>query len=1437
MVCHSMGGLVAKRALILSKQTPVYEEIASRIKAIIFIATPHAGSNLAGILEKLFRLSSGLKPYLEDLGRNSDMVQAINAEFPSHSFYETRPLSVGGFREVMIVPKVDAVLSYPHEQSALLYGDHRSICKFSSVQDSSFIAIWQTLSACIKKLRTKSVKRPPSLMSQSNDDLSRYLSIWEPPVDDLYRVRSDRLPNSCQWLTNSHLYQEWLQKSCSRIYWLRGPPGCGKSYVAGYAIEQFEDGDKRCCYYFFVHGDRTRSFMEGFLLSMTWQMAAMYPEIQRRILRICSRDPGVAKSGDFRSLLRKFWEQGILQSEIDQETYWFIDAFDECRHGKELAKFLLRVEERSGGIIRILITTRNSHADYHIPAGRILGHDINTDDIQDDIARYLDAHTFEAPGASSAERETLSALILSKSNGCFLWVILVLDNLRKIVGTQARLRALEELPPGMDQLYCRIVRTMSDKERVISKTILTWVSLAIRPLTTAELKHVIERLAMDEVEDVEILISKYCNDLLYIDKSSRVRMRHASARGFLLRRDINSELDDGLAISREHGHKLLAMDCLDYLNGPEMKVKPKRKMVAVAQERSVFASYACEAAHVHVNKSSALDSEILSALATFLRTNVLSWIEELAKREKLDTVLRFAQVLKVFLRRKSRTDLLLGEEVVIIEDWSIDLVKLVSKFGRQLLMHPESILHIIPAFCPPETAPHAQFSRGMGATLTVSGLSSRTWDYCLCTLVLSPPQQVASGMIRRERLNSIATTDNNFCIGTSLGRIAIFNDQTSLEETVLDHQQPVLHLEYATSKSLLASASKRLIRLWNTETCEQQWEVPCKQSILAMAFVDDDQMLLVALGNNTILALNLIDRSTSSTSWIDILEEPHYTWYSGIAAEQAAFNKDLGLLALGYRHRHVLVYNYDQESYQIFDHQDGLSDGIDQHLSISIYAMAFSNLPESPLLAVSFSCSDLVLFDVEQGTIQARVTPAWSSHLTSSPDGRTLAAARKNGAIELYDFETLHRLYRIWPEDGTVTALSFSADSERFIVIRAGGQNCRIWDPAALYRRDVGHDSVRSPSLASGSQDDIPEDNEEAASQVSAIACDPDGQSFFVGREDNTVSAHDARTGLPAGVLFSHVASVKELILGVKGQLKLLVSADTAGFLMVHKLSRNMKKEWSAQQLFSHRASVTGVQQFLINKDLTRVLIVSNDQACLHSMADGKELVAPLRCQHRGRESYVWTQHPLESSLVMHITGNEFHIHDWESLQAIASTSARAEVHQLEIGGTPESGLQHLAVHSAVTIFGGSNTQLAVSYTTKLGQNTGRGSQGSRIVCFPASALPPKTSNQSIAALTESESVYEAIDIILGMYRERLIFLHVDGWICSVKASVAGNSIGTGASKGEGVVHHFAPPLGWLRTSRELLIRVSRLGDVLFVVKGEVAVVKRGLDRAADVVV
>lgn len=1438
-----MGGLVSKRAVVLSHQIPIYEKIAARIKAIIFIATPHSGSNLAGTLDRLLRMSSGLKPYLEDLGRNSDTVQSINAEFPTHSlglmlhsFYETKPLSIGGLRDVMIVPKAEAVLNYPHEQSALLYGDHRSICKYSDAADHNFVAVWQALAACVRVPRDQPAERSPSLASQSNTELSKFLNIWEPPVDDLYRVKSNRLKGTCTWLSDNLSYQEWLKGSGSEFYWLQGPPGCGKSHASGLVLEELDSLEKRHCYFFFTYGDGTKSSMQGFLLSMTWQMAILYPELHKRLLKICNKDPGVARSGDHRTLLRKFWEQGILRSDIAQETYWVIDAFDECRQGQELAKFLFRIQERSAGMIRIFITARDACSDYRFPAAKVMGFEIKTEHTRVDIERYLDTDNFDAPGASRAERESLQRLILEKSKGCFLWVILVLDNLRKIVGTQARLRALEDLPAGMDQLYTRIVNSIPEEGKEISRTILTWTTLAIRPLNTTEMKYIMERLAMDEVEEIETVISKYCKDLVLIDQNQQIRLRHATARSFLLRQNMDDNPDESFTIKKEDGHKLLAMACLEYLNSSEMKARPKRKMVAATQQRSIFASYACLALHEHVSRSSALDNEILEGLAAFLSTNILSWIEELAERESLDTVLRFAQVLKIFLRRKSRTDLLLSDNCVVLDTWSVDLVKLVSKFGRQLLMHPQSILQWIPPFCPPDTAPYAQFARSMGSTLTVSGLAARTWDDCLCTIVISEPEAIASGTIRHERLHAIATSDDNFCIGTSLGRIAVFDDKTCLEERVLDHQHPVMLLEYAMHKPLIASASRKLIRILNTENWDQQWEIPTRQNVLAMSFVDDDQLLLVALRNNTIMSLNLIDRTTDIISWIDILEEPHHSWYLGIPAEHAVFNRDRGLLALGYKNRHLLIYNYDLESYELYDHQDGLAAGIEQHLCVNISAMAFSNLPDSPLLAVSFSSSELVLYDIEQGTIQARMSPVWFSHLVSSPDGRTLAAARYDGAIELYDFETLHKLYRIRSEDGAVSALNFSADSARLVVIRAGGRNCRIWDPAALYRRDVGLDSVRSPSLGSGSQDGLLEEREDSVNLISAIACDPGGALIFVGKEDKSVSIYDARTGLSIGLLFSHVAIVKELHFGVKGQLNLLASADTAGFLMIHKLFSTGKREWSVEHIFTHRGSVTGVQQFLCSEDLTRILVVSNDQAFLYSVLDGKELATRINCTPHDRKSYAWTHHPLDSSLIMHVASHQVRLYAWDSLQPVTIPTTEHNAIKLDLEGRLDPELQHISVHSAMGIFTESNTRLAISYSPNNDKNTGRGLQGSRILSFSASDLLPNASCQSVAPLSDKQSIYGIIDMIVGMYRERMVFLHIDGWICSVKAGALRSGHGPALSKSEDVVHHFAPPLGWLRTSRELLVRVSRLGDVLFVVKGEVAVVKRGLDRTADVV-
>ncbi|KAK8087439.1 hypothetical protein PG994_002413 [Apiospora phragmitis] len=1162
LVGHSMGGLIMKQTYILAKQMSVYRDIAERITAIVFIATPHTGSELTPILDRIFRMTSGLKPYLEDLRRNSDTVQTINTLFPTHStdimihsFYETEPLSVGGLRDVMIVPKLDAVLNYAHEQSALLYGDHRIVCKFESADEHNFIAIWQAISSCLpinagpgREMETAA--SPDSSIYQSDTEISELLGVWEAPADELHRVRTDRHPGTCEWLCTDDDYCKWLRDAThSSIFWVRGPPGCGKSYLAGHVVEELKLANNRCCYYFFRHGDKGRSSMENFLLSITWQMSKH------------------TDGTNSQSSCYELWKS---------------------QKGLSGSLRLAGIHIRTTPFPPALITPR----DIHIP------------DVQEDIARYLDATEHELQGATKGERSRLKELVLGKSNACFLWVVLVLRRLRKIVGSQARLKALEETPPGMDQLYARILQTMPDKDG-LSREILVWVTCAIRPLTTAELRFVLENQTMDEISDVETVLSQYCYDLVYVDDGSYVKMRHSSATRFLMRRDINSEFD-ALTIDEESANKTLAMACLDYLNGPELKAK-KRKMVATAHGQSAFASYACTAVHEHVNKCSASDSDLLEALALFLKTNVLHWIEHLANMGELDTVLQMAQVLKLFLRRKSRVNLLLGDEVIVVDAWATDLVRLVGKFSRQLLAHPESILHLIPPFCPTESAPYSQFASS-GTSAALEGAprwwpDARGFTPSACTITHSASALLLEGY-------------------------ALFNDKTCLEEKTVSHGGPVTHLHVATSRPLLASFGKRIVRIWNTETWETQWEVRARYNCLAMHFVDDDQLLLVALQNNTLLAMNLISQTFEATSWTDNLDDPYRNWYSGIAPQCATFNPDLGLLAVEYTCRSVLVYNYESESHQVVDHEKGVSDDVEQEKIIQIYCMAFSRLPDTSLLAVNYGTAELVLFDTEAGNVVAR----------------------------------LASVYRIRPSEGAVASLAFASDNTRFLVIRAGTRNCSVWSPISLFRRDVGHESVRSPSLGSGSQDGAYDQQDAEVSRISALATDADGDVFFVGKDD---------------------------------------------------------------------ASVTPVYPF------------------------------PRA-----------TPHP------------------------------------------------NLKIHKASPIFANTNAMLMLSFATQE-LNTGAWK-----ACFPANSFA--TGAEAVSALPECRGHCEAVSFVIGMFRDRLIFLHKEGWVCSIKAN---GMKGRGSEK---LMFHFAPPVDWLRTNHEPLVSITKLGDILFVVKGEVAVVKKGLNRVVD---
>jgi triacylglycerol esterase/lipase EstA (alpha/beta hydrolase family) len=106
-ICHSLGGLVLKQALIEAKINPRFVSISSNTVGIIFLGTPHRGSDVANLGTVVATIVSSAMPgirifnrdVLRDLKSNNHTLFGISSQFSNicstmtiHSFHETMPL-------------------------------------------------------------------------------------------------------------------------------------------------------------------------------------------------------------------------------------------------------------------------------------------------------------------------------------------------------------------------------------------------------------------------------------------------------------------------------------------------------------------------------------------------------------------------------------------------------------------------------------------------------------------------------------------------------------------------------------------------------------------------------------------------------------------------------------------------------------------------------------------------------------------------------------------------------------------------------------------------------------------------------------------------------------------------------------------------------------------------------------------------------------------------------------------------------------------------------------------------------------------------------------------------------------------------------------------------------------------------------------------------
>lgn len=1151
LVGHSMGGLVSKKAYVLARQDPAYQGFANRFYGMVFLATPHRGSDSAQLLNNILRASlpHGSKPYLGDLERGSGILQSTSDEFRHYSedlqlrsFYETLKTAIG-MSSVLIVDKASATLGYQNERTALINASHRGICKFDTPWDPNFVTVRNCLLSLVHDITQRLVESNREEYRSSLRSLQGLLGILEKPEGELLALEEIRFGESCRWFTSRPTYLDWrdCDHESAKTFWLSGKPATGKSVIAGSVIDELEELHLDCSYYFFRHNDNTRNTLDSCLRSIAYQMALISVNVRRKLLELKEDDVHIEKT-DERGIWRKLFVNGVFQTErSSRPQYWVIDALDECNN--HAAFFSSIAKLWTPFPLRIFLTSRHTSdftRHFALLGNSIFVEQITTQDTLDDIRSYVETKIEGLPLEEEAFRCRVVDTIVKKSSGCFLWVALVLEELGKVYTESDIQQVLEEVPPDMDALYGRTLDTMSStvRNKRLVHAILIWVVCAVRPLTTSELNFALKLDLGITVNALEGSITSDCGQLLYIDKSNKVQIIHQTVRDYLFHATSTSEF----GIGKAEGHARLYEACLKYLSSDDLRPPRNYQLTKIhtrLSKRSIFQDYACVAFNEHLCRLHSAENRYLVLLTGFLKSNVLAWLEYLAISRKLYHVTSSAKDFKGFLEARSKYHPPVGEDFQCVDNWATDLIRVVAKFGRKLLQLPSAVYWLIPPFCPQDTVIRSQFAASARG-ITIQGLLSKVWD-----------DRLGCFSYHNLQATAVVFTDKDVVVALSDRSLRVYNKTTLQESKRLHHVEIAKLVALDSTGRQLACSGRKYVRVLNLAIGNVLLTSEVRQEPLALCFGERDATLMAITRENVTSSWNLAEGAIITPRIRqNTFEAEDTTFRSPLTL--AAFSPELNMTAVVYRGRPICLFDLDHDVLLGTCNKERISEEETQdednaNVTPAI-ALVFNPKPEISLLAATYIDGDLALYDPCELSL-ITVVEAGAQALACSPDGRTLATGDSIGNIQLFEFETLRLMYRIRADEHQIKGIAFSSDGLRFCDVR--GPQCNIWEPSVLVRTEFGEtDSVSDVIPTAPKTIDIADQDD--ISEIMATVCHPSQHFLFCGNDNGWILVFDTSNAEQTQILWKHAKGVPiSAILWVDDR-NLLISADSSSRVVAY---------------------------------------------------------------------------------------------------------------------------------------------------------------------------------------------------------------------------------------------------------------------------------------------
>ncbi|KAJ3124884.1 POC1 centriolar protein A [Nowakowskiella sp. JEL0407] len=933
------------------------------------------------------------------------------------------------------------------------------------------------------------------------------LAKWLQPVsmdDENDQLQKDYAAGTRLWLIAEVRF--WIETPSSRVLWLNGGAGVGKSMMS-YLVSTKIPPNWFGAIFYCRHNDSNKNKAVNVLKTIAYELSKKCPEYYDFLVKLQFEDNELQKDGkdsildsSVSAVYQSLLIDGLKAITTKKPLVIVIDALDECgQPGQvERAELLSIVHESTTALpsfVKLIVTGRPEpdiwNSLYDINAHILeTASELNMQDL-----RIFSKLRLARLGSFTTEEinKALEALT-TKSEGVFVYARLACDaiestnpqNITTLMGMIAKLHT------GMDSIYDSIFETCNSPT---VRTVIATICKLQKPLTMKEISNLLH-ISEPQVGGVHIAL----RSILRTGEDGGVTVIHKSLMDFVTTPGRSSSID----FTSINIDFLLAERCFEILRS-EIRFNianfEQKHLYTWHKDIPNFSKYVSSVpGHIryaalyatsHLNTLSfsltVIDDfiRIHKVISDVVRTKLTCWMELLSLLDRFSDIIRITGSLRAFYMEDHRKSKLSSDDTTsksLFEDTQDDL---------RLKSEPADLSIILSLLT------DAQQICGQFATPISASALQVYWTAILFSPAKSSFHQTyfktrppGSGHRNAVRSVAISKDGNSIVSGSEDHSIKVWDAKTGEEiRSLSGHDDYVNAVAVSHEGCLVVSGSEdALTKIWNLHTGKEIRTLSGHENwINSVAISVDGSLILSGSDDKTVKLWN------RTTGYLVHTFSGHRDWVYAVAICGR-------LIVSGSKDRTVKLWsvNTGKELRTLKGHS-----GAVRSVAVGDHGNLIVSGSEDKTLKVWDTNSG-----EEMGVLIGHTN--WVTSVAISHDESLIVSGSDDATVKLWDVNTFSVIRNWTGHSDWVNSVAINSN-ENLIVSGSKDGTLRLWDAIANKnsRKLTGHRGV-----------------------VKLITISNDGLLVASGSKDSTVKLWDANTGTELRT-FAHDSTVRAVVITV----------------------------------------------------------------------------------------------------------------------------------------------------------------------------------------------------------------------------------------------------------------------------------------------------------------